>query len=96
MLFRSDAEISEGTETIGNVKIVDASGTTNASVETDGTKNAIYVRSNSLATTALQNEQQAKLTNINSKLATINTSLSEINVSNKRSCKKDLCFSASN
>jgi len=75
-----DAEISEGTETIGNVKIVDASGTTNASVETDGTKNAIYVRSNSLSTLALQNQQQTKLTEITNKLTIIDTSLSQINL----------------
>jgi len=75
-----DAEISEGTKTIGNVKIEDATTAIKANVEADGQKNAIYVRSNSLSTLALQNEQQAKLTNISSKLSTINTSLSEINV----------------
>jgi len=75
-----DAEISEGTKTIGSVKILDATTTKRVNVEADGAKNAIYVRSNSLSTLALQNEQQAKLTNISSKLATINTSLSEINV----------------
>jgi len=75
-----DAEISGGTQTIGSVKIVDATTTKRVNVEAEGGKNAIYVRSNSLSTVALQNEQQAKLTNISSKLATINTSLSEINV----------------
>jgi len=75
-----DAEISEGTKTIGNVKIEDAITATKVNVAADAGKNAIYVCSNSLSTLALQNEQQAKLTNISSKLSTINTSLSEINV----------------
>jgi len=75
-----DAEISGGTQTIGSVKIVDATTAKRANVEADGQKNAIYVRSNSLATTALQNQQQTNLTNISSKLAITNTSLSEINV----------------
>jgi len=75
-----NAEISGGTETIGNVKIEDAATTTKANVEVDGGKNAIYVRSNSLATLALQNQHQTNLTNISNKLTTTNTSLSEINV----------------
>jgi len=75
-----DAEISEGTQTIGNVKIEDATTTTKANVEADGLKNAIYVRSNSLATTELQNQQQTKLTDIISGLTTANTSLSDISV----------------
>jgi len=75
-----DAEISEGTKTIGNVKILDATTTKKVNVEADGGKNAIYVRSNSLSTLALQNQQQTNLTNISNKLTTTNTSLSEINV----------------
>ena len=75
-----DAEISEGTKTIGNVQIVDASTAIKANVEADGGKNAIYVRSNSLSTLALQNTQQTKLTDISNKLTIANTSLSEINV----------------
>ena len=75
-----DAEISGGTQTIGNVKIVDATTAIKANVAADGTKNAIYVRSNSLATTALQTQQQTKLSDISSKLTTTNTSLSEINL----------------
>jgi len=75
-----DAEISEGTKTIGNVKISDATTATKANVEADVGKNAIYVRSNSLATTALQNEQQTNLTNISSKSTAINTLLSRINI----------------
>jgi len=75
-----DAEISGGTQTIGSVKIVDATTAKRANVEADGGKNAIYVRSNSLATNELQNEQQAKLTNISNKLNNTNTSLSDINV----------------
>ena len=75
-----DAEISEGIATIGNVKIVDATTATRANVAADAGKNAIYVCSNSLATIALQNQQQTNLTDINNKLATINTSLSEINL----------------
>ena len=75
-----DAEISGGTQTIGSVKIVDATTAKRANVEADGGKNAIYVRSNSLANTALQTQQQTNLTDINNKLATINTSLSDINL----------------
>ena len=75
-----DAEISEGTKTIGNVKIEDATTAIKANVEADGQKNAIYVRSNSLSTLALQNQHQTKLTDISNKLTTTNTSLSEINV----------------
>jgi len=75
-----DAEISGGTKTIGNVKIEDATTTKRVNVEADGGKNAIYVRSKSLATTALQTQQQTNLTDISNKLATINTSLSDINV----------------
>jgi len=75
-----DAEISEGTKTIGNVKILDATTTKKVNVEADGGKNAIYVRSNSLSTLALQNQHQTKLTDISNKLTTTNTSLSEINV----------------
>ena len=75
-----DAEISEGTKTIGNVKIEDATTAIKANVAADAGKNAIYVRSNSLATIALQNQQQTNLTDINNKLATINTSLSDINL----------------
>jgi len=75
-----DAEISGGTQTIGNVKIVDATTTKKVNVEADGGKNAIYVRSNSLSTLALQNQHQTKLTDISNKLTTTNTSLSEINV----------------
>ena len=75
-----DAEISGGTQTIGSVKIVDATTAKRANVEADGGKNAIYVRSNSLANTALQTQQQTNLTDINNKLATINASLSDINV----------------
>jgi len=75
-----DAEISEGTKTIGNVKIEDASGTTIANVGIDEGKNAIYVRSNSLATSALQNTQQTKLTHISNKSDSIDASLSQINV----------------
>jgi len=75
-----DAEISGGTQTIGSVKIVDATTAKRANVEADGQKNAIYVRSNSLATNELQNQHQTKLTDISNKLAIINTSLSEINV----------------
>ena len=75
-----DAEISEGTKTIGNVKIEDAITATKVNVAADGTKNAIYVCSNSLATTALQNQQQTHLTNISNKSNIISASLSEINV----------------
>jgi len=75
-----DAEISEGTKTIGNVKIEDAITATKVNVAADGAKNAIYVRSNSLATTALQNQQQTNLTNISNKSNIISASLSEINV----------------
>jgi len=75
-----DAEISEGTKTIGNVKIVDATGTRRVNVAEDGGKNAIYVRSNSLANTVLQNLQQTNLTNISNKLTTTNASLSDINL----------------
>ena len=75
-----DAEISEGTKTIGSVKIMDATTTKRVNVEADGQKNAIYVRSNSLSTLALQNQQQANLTNISNKLAITNTSLSDISV----------------
>jgi len=75
-----DAEISEGTKTIGNVKILDATTTKKVNVEADGGKNAIYVRSNSLSTLALQNQQQTNLTNISNKLTTTNTSLSDISV----------------
>jgi len=75
-----DAEISGGTQTIGSVKIVDATTAKRVNVEADGQKNAIYVRSNSLATTALQTQQQTNLTDISNKLAITNTSLSEINV----------------
>jgi len=75
-----DAEISEGTKTIGSVKIMDATTTKRVNVEADGQKNAIYVRSNSLSTLALQSQQQTKLTDISNKLTTTNTSLSEINV----------------
>jgi len=75
-----DAEISGGTQTIGSVKIVDATTAKRVNVEAEGGKNAIYVRSNSLATTALQNQQQTNLTDISNKLAITNTSLSEINV----------------
>ena len=74
-----DAEISGGTQTIGSVKIVDATTAKRANVEADGQKNAIYVRSNSLATTALQNQHQTNLTNISDKLTTTNTSLSDTN-----------------
>ena len=65
-----DAEISGGTQTIGSVKIVDATTAKRANVEADGGKNAIYVRSNSLANTALQTQQQTNLTDINNKLTT--------------------------
>jgi len=75
-----DAEISEGTKTIGNVKIVDATTAIKVNVEPDGQKNAIYVRSNSLSTLALQNQQQAKLTHISIKSDSIDASLSDINV----------------
>ena len=75
-----DAEISGGTGTIGNVKIEDATTATRANVEADIGKNAIYVRSNSLATNELQNQQQTNLSDISSKLNNTNTSLSEINV----------------
>jgi len=75
-----DAEISEGTKTIGNVKILDATTAKKVNVAEDGGKNAIYVRSNSLSTLALQNQQQAKLTEISGKLITTNTSLSDISV----------------
>jgi len=75
-----DAEISEGTKTIGNVKILDATTTKKVNVEADGGKNAIYVRSNSLSTLALQNQQQTNLTNISNKSNIISASLSEINV----------------
>ena len=75
-----DAEISEGTKTIGNVKILDATTTKKVNVEADGGKNAIYVRSNSLSTLALQTQQQTNLTNISNKLAITNTSLSDISV----------------
>jgi len=75
-----DAEISEGTKTIGNVKIEDDTTAIKVNVAADAGKNAIYVCSNSLATIALQNQQQINLTDINNKLATINTSLSEINI----------------
>jgi len=74
-----DAEISGGTQTIGNVKIVDATTTKRVNVEADGGKNAIYVRSNSLATTDLQNQQQTKLTYISEKSNVINVLLSMIN-----------------
>ena len=75
-----DAEISEGTKTIGNVKIVDATTAKKVNVELDGGKNAIYVRSNSLANTLLQTQQQTNLTNISDKLTTTNTSLSDISL----------------
>ena len=75
-----DAEISGGTQTIGNVKILDATTTKKVNVEADGGKNAIYVRSNSLSTLALQNQHQTKLTDISNKLTTTNTSLSDISV----------------
>jgi len=75
-----DAEISGGTGTIGNVKIEDATTTKRVNIEADGGKNAIYVRSKSLATTALQTQQQTNLTDISNKLITTNASLSEINV----------------
>jgi len=74
-----DAEISEGTKTIGNVKILDATTAKKVNVADDGGKNAIYVRSNSLANTLLQTQQQTNLTNISDKLTTTNTSLSQIN-----------------
>ena len=75
-----DAEISEGTKTIGNVKILDATTAKKVNVAEDGGKNAIYVRSNSLSTLALQNLQQTNLTNISNKSNIISASLSEINV----------------
>jgi len=75
-----DAEISGGTKTIGNVKIEDATTAKRVNVEADGQKNAIYVRSNSLATTELQNTQQIYLSNISGRLNNINTLLSDINV----------------
>ena len=75
-----DAEISEGTKTIGNVKIEDATTATKVNVAADGTKNAIYVCSNSLATTALQNQQQTHLLNISNKSNIITASLSDISL----------------
>ena len=75
-----DAEISEGTKTIGNVKILDATTAKKVNVAEDGGKNAIYVRSNSLANTLLQTQQQTNLTDISDKLTTTNTSLSDISL----------------
>jgi len=75
-----DAEISGGTKTIGNVKIEDAATATKANVAEDGGKNAIYVCSNSLATSALQNTQQIYLSNISGRSNNINTLLSDINL----------------
>jgi len=75
-----DAEISGVAKTIGNVKIEDATTAKKVNVTEDGGKNAIYVCSNSLATVALQNQQQIHLTNISNKSNIISESLSEINL----------------